>query len=500
MNIKRLNWLKSGMAVGLVLSGVNISGAFQIGALDFNVLTEDPPQVSASAYKNTDITEVIIPDTVINEGVKYAVTRVGGFSNCPNLTTLYLPHTVSEIQNPTPYDFMGDKSSNFADIEVAADNPWFSSVDGILYNKDITELIFCPYGRKEVNVPEGVVTVKGSAFSRRPQLESVILPESLSSIEEYAFNGCVALSAIIFPSRLKYIGENAFSFCSGLKMDLVLHSGIEYVGEYAFYCCSSLESLTYFANSPTLPLLCFSNCTSLKWVKIGPQVNYIDYYAFSGCDRLETVELSESVTDFPGSAFSYCHSLRNFIISEANPVLMSENGIVYNKEKSKLYCGPGVVGALTVPEGIVEIEKGAFMDNTMLTEITFPSSLVDIDSNAFYNCRNVKKITCFAQTPPDVGSFALDYDDLKNGSRLPANVYVPANALEAYRENADWRGFGDRLQAISEAGIEDVNSAEETFYEVFSLDGRQVLKAASRDELQGLERGIYIVNGKKMAL
>ncbi len=103
-------------------------------------------------------------------------------------------------------------------IFVASDNPYYSSLDGVLYNKDSTKIISCPKGQ--------------SAYL-------YILPEGLITIGDYAFYNCDDLTSVTIPSTVQTIGSNSFQFCNSLR-EVTIPYTVTSIGSSAFEDCDSL--------------------------------------------------------------------------------------------------------------------------------------------------------------------------------------------------------------------------------------------------------------------
>lgn len=156
------------------------------------------------------------------------------------------------------------------DIE---DNPYFKSIDGIIYTKDGESLVLCPSGRtKKVVIADGTKSIETSAF-KDSKVKSVICPDSLQNICCLAFNECPklqhvdfgkgitilggmqrpvfhkcdSLKTIEFPSQIKYIGENLFSRCFNLSK-IIFHEGLEKIGPNAFSSCKNVDTVKFPAS------------------------------------------------------------------------------------------------------------------------------------------------------------------------------------------------------------------------------------------------------------
>ena len=87
------------------------------------------------------------------------------------------------------------------------------------------------------------------------------------------------------------------------------------------------------------------------------------------------------------------------------------------------------------------IENSAFYNCTSLTRITIPNSVTYIGRSAFYNCSGLTSVTIQATTPPTLVDSAFYH-----ANNCP--IYVPAESLEAYRQDSNWSALSDRIQAI----------------------------------------------------
>ena len=170
-------------------------------------------------------------DIEIPEEIK-GVPVTGFTLNCNlNAGTVKLPASIQSIN--VNYDLQND---NTAYYEISEDNPYLVSVDGIIYSKDMTELIKVPsnYEKTKIVVPDSVKKLRTGAFHSLKNVESVELPDSITVISRNAFCGASKLKSVKLPSALDIIGDNAFNGCSSLT-DVHIPESVKHIGAYAFY-------------------------------------------------------------------------------------------------------------------------------------------------------------------------------------------------------------------------------------------------------------------------
>ena len=151
---------------------------------------EDIPvvEIESSAFNGcANLTSIIIPDSV---------TSIGDFAfeNCSGLTSITIPDSVTSIGDHAFYN-----CSSLTNITVSENNKYFSSLNGVLFNKDKTELVTYLTGneRTEYAIPDSVTSIGDRAFYKCSSLTSVIIPDSVTHIGYNAFKYCKNLTSII---------------------------------------------------------------------------------------------------------------------------------------------------------------------------------------------------------------------------------------------------------------------------------------------------------------
>ena len=134
-------------------------------------------------------------------------------------------------------------------INVDPGNVNYSTIYGILYNKDATSLICCPGAKSTAAIPNSVTSIGEDAFRNCKSLTSVTIPNSVTSIGDYAFCWCSSLTSVTIPNSVTSIGEDAFSWCSSLT-SVTIPNSVTYIGEDAFEECESLKSIYMLCEVP----------------------------------------------------------------------------------------------------------------------------------------------------------------------------------------------------------------------------------------------------------
>ena len=239
----------------------------------------------------TSLESVVIPDSVT-----YLANNA--FSGCTSLKDVTVPDLGGELN---VYTFNG--CTAIENMYIKENSEYYSSVDGIIYNKDQTKLIYCPPTKQSAVILDSVKEIDGCAFSSCSLIKSIILPEGVTSIGWYAFSDCTSLESINFPDTLTSIDEGAFSGCISIVGDITLNT-METISTHAFSGCTSLESVTMDGSVSNIGYGAFSDCTSLQSVTIGSSVQSIEYAVFFGCKSLKSVTILNPEASIDNDAFA----------------------------------------------------------------------------------------------------------------------------------------------------------------------------------------------------
>ena len=159
---------------------------------------------------------------------------------------------------------------------------------------------------------------------------------------------------------------------------------------------------------------------NVKKIIIPDTVKSISDYTFSDLPNLESVEIPASVESIGSYSFKKCLKLTEFIVAEDNPCFCSENGILYNKDKTILIGAPAVAEA-EIPSSVTEICGSAFRYNENLTSITIPSSVKTMGTCVFAECYMLRHVTIESGGITSIPDYTFYYDGIEE-LRIPADV------------------------------------------------------------------------------
>jgi hypothetical protein len=130
-------------------------------------------------------------------------------------------------------------------------------------------------------------------------------------------------------------------------------------------------------------------------INITDGVTSIGYAAFAGCSRLVSMNIPNSLVNIGGMSFGDGASLTSINVDNGNTVYSSEDGVLFDKSKTKIYTYPGGIknSSYHIPASVNSIEDAAFLNNTNLTSITIPNSVTTIKDHAFWFCTSLTSIT-----------------------------------------------------------------------------------------------------------
>ena len=174
-----------------------------------------------------------IPDSV-------TTIEASAFWRLESLETVTIPKNVSSIALPVFAECYALK-----EINVDKNNKYYSSVDGVMFDKDQKTLVRFPHASVgHYSIPDTVENISRSAFYGSKKIESITIPDSVTEIDAFAFGMCTGLTSIAIPSSLNVLSASIFNYCNSLET-VILPDSITEIGDYAFNCCEKLTDVYY---------------------------------------------------------------------------------------------------------------------------------------------------------------------------------------------------------------------------------------------------------------
>lgn len=370
MNIKKLaaSVLAAVMLTGSAAVSVPASAAtITDGVLDettnlyYESLDDGTLRVTYSRDRNHQPQgDVVIPETYNGK----TVTELSNIlSDCPDVTSVTIPKTITKYTENSYWS--GDMS--LTEIIVAPDSPYFSSADGILFNKDKTEMVRYPIGKADTSytIPTTVEVIGAHCFQRCNKLESIIIPNSVHTIKNRAFAECI-FESIIIPDSVRTIEDQAFLSCVNLT-SLNIPKSVETIGgsltdgsavtgidvdpDNKFLC--SVDGVIFSKDRKTL--IQYPAGKEDEEYTIPDGVEILGYESMSRNDNLKKVNIPESVYLMDTRVFYMDRNILSMTVPSKVTVLTATFNACTSLE------------TVTLPKGIEKITGGTFADNNLKT-------------------------------------------------------------------------------------------------------------------------------------
>jgi hypothetical protein len=331
--------------------------------------------------------------------------------------------------------------------------------------KKIILFLFSCFPCTRWKLSNGILTIRGTGTNRslwnkapwhsyRDFIRTVVIEDGMTSIGYSAFRGCTSLTSVTIPDSVTSIGYSAFCHCTSLTSVTIPDSVTSIVGDWAFRGCTSLTSIhvknknnnaNYYSEDGVLfdgtkSVLIFCPRGKTGDYIIPDSVTRIEYWAFRNCTSLTSITIPDSVTGIGNEAFRGCTSLTSVTIPDS-----------VTRIGGWAFSGCTSLTSVTIPDSVTGIGSKAFSSCTSLTSVTIPDSVTRIEKGAFENCTSLTSVTNLCPTPQQQRTISYFYgvDESSFSSIGKITLYVPAEAVEAYRFADGWKEFGT-IMAIPE--------------------------------------------------
>ena len=390
------------LAVALLLAAWLSVDAFNVNGIYYDFVDKTNRIVKVSyrgespnSYKGEYIGDITIPPTVIYNGVKYFVSEIdwGAFEDCPNLSSVTIPHSVVKIGYGA-FSGCSGLTSIFIPNSVKEINcynlfencPNLNSIEVEDWNPNYNSQNNCN------------AIIETSTNTLVAGCKSTIIPNSVTKIGDYAFFGCTGLTTIDIPNSVTKIGDYAFSGCTGLT-NITIPQSVTEIDWSAFRECTSLTSVTIPNSVTTIYGGAFADCTNLTTINYNAKncATYIDggdgdpFPIFNGCVALENLKIGKNVKNIPDGLFSDFPNLSSIVVDMMNNYYDSRdncNAIIETSTNTLIVGGINTI----IPNSVKKIGNGAFSGRSRLKNIAIPSSVTEIGEGVFSYCSDLTSI------------------------------------------------------------------------------------------------------------
>ncbi len=374
----------SGDAYTLINCSSSVKGAIEIPAEYKNLPVNE---IAANSFvRCTGITSLKIPDSVKTIGEL-------AFYDCSALKTVNIGKGLTIIG-----DYAFNNCDALTDIIVSDDNESFSSVEGVLFNKDKSVIVKYPVAKVEgeYTIPESVVSISAGAFRGATNLVTISIPDTVKTIGSAAFyNSGYSNKVANWENGVLYIGSHLVASNKNVvKGKYTVKSGTLTIANQAFSDCDNVteivlpESLAYIGDGA------FEGCESLEKLSMGKNIVSIGEKAFYSCEGLCSINIPATTEEIGNGAFYFCSSLKTISVDDENKFYSSDSFALLDKVKKELiqYSAAVKEKSYTIPDSVITIGNYAFYGSENLTSVNIPDTVKTIGDEAFYNCTDLKYI------------------------------------------------------------------------------------------------------------
>ena len=310
-------------------------------------------------------------------------------SSATSVGTTYV--TVVELSKDVYIaDIGGVFGIKLASVVIAEGNPYYTAIDDIVYDVEITRIIFYPSAKQGAyTTPETVTTIGEKVFTQKTGLTEITIGKKVTEIGSFAFNGCTNLEKVTFAdggTEGLVISNEAFANCSKLA-EVNLPVRLVSISAGAFRSCRAITEIVIPEGVESIGAEAFQWCSSLVRVSLPKTLSSLGY--------------TESGSELYMYVFRYCNALEEINVASDNASFYSDNGVLYGKTEgvvTDLYPVPvnnsGVDGVVTIPATLTKVWAEAFKENTGLLKVDFGNVTgnVEFGAEVFYNCKNLTEV------------------------------------------------------------------------------------------------------------
>ena len=352
----------------------------------------------------------------------------------------YIPDAVTEIGDEAFYDFRGEEIHMGSSVQTIGRDAFArcDNLETILLPASvsaISTLAFCDSGLKTVYCEGSAPTFGHCIFPEFPDKATLYCKEDIDGWRTLASDewNSYLLKEML---GLGECGKNdADQLIWTLDPDGTLNiSGSWQMKDYSannrapwYDLRDKIKTVTFGAEVATVGDEAFADCSSLRQIVFSDIMEELGSCAFDRCTSLQEITIPKNVDSIAAYTFADCSSLRQISVSSGNAEYTSVDGVLFNKDQTKLYCYPAGktdTSYYAIPGSVTSIYSGAFSSCASLTRVDISAKVTSIGFQSFYECEALKEV----HIPASVTTIAND--SFANCRSLNA-VYFEGNAPSA---------------------------------------------------------------------
>ena len=383
---------------------------------NFDYYVDTDQTIMIAGYHGKEIS-VTVPEKIDNK--KVASLGSGAFYNretrSSEVISVFIPNNITIISSGA-FDYCSDLSR----IDVTPDHPKYSSIDGVLFEKESKTIIKYPCAKKGATyeIPQGVLCIGEKAFANC-KCTKILIPNTVTEIQKSAFD-YASIRSLDIPEGVMRIEENCFNYCSDLT-SISLPNSLTYLGAGALFH-TGIRAITIPNGITVLNSHVFALDFDLAKIELPDTLTEIGEESFDACTELGSLTIPGSVVTIEANPFRDCNSLK-LTVSPENQVFEVKDNVLFKKDEKKLisYLESNRATSYSVPQGTTIIGGYAFWSCEDLTAIKLPDSLRIIEDNAFWFCKNLASIELPGGLT-EIGNNAFAYCEKLKSVIIPDSV------------------------------------------------------------------------------
>lgn len=406
-----------------------------------------------------------IPETIIYEGNKYTVRKVGSYAfNCQNeLQSIYIPRTVTEVEPHAAIKAEKLNRVNVADeselVNIGEEAfKWCTGLKRFTFDgtslkmNSIDKAAFRECTALERFTWMGNTTVKTighSAFYDCPALEKVLWngKSELKTIQDYAFFKCISLNNFEMPNTTLSVGNSSFRYNASLT-NIHLSNSLNYIDEYAYGECG-FSQITLPESLANIQAGAFINNEFLQEIILPERLQGLGSAAFENNSKLESVTFHTAIETMTigNNAFNQCPILNKVYITNMNSFAQTNfNNAKANPANTSQHIydanGKEIINVV-LPKGTKYVNNNAFNGCAFIESIEMPATMDHVNDDIFVGCSALKDVYCYAEEVPE-------FIGVNDPTRMDevfqnATLHVPFGSESLYQKDTSWWGKFTKL-------------------------------------------------------